>query len=78
MHREKGVIEMVTKRKTTTKKKSSAKPKTKIVYRTRTVYKEAKSPVNNIAKDTSAMIGGVLIPAVIGIGVAGAIGKALQ
>jgi len=69
---------MVTKKKATGTKKKAAKPKTKIVYRTRTVYREAKSPVNNMAKDTSAMIGGVLIPAVIGIGVAGAIGKALQ
>ncbi len=68
---------MVTKKKTTPKKKA-AKPKTKVVYKTRTVYKEAKSPVNDMAKTTSQMVGGVLIPTVIGIGVAGAISNAFK
>lgn len=67
---------MVTKKKTP--KKTKAKPKTKVVYRTRTVYKEAKSPLGTVAKDTSQLIGGVLIPTVVGVGVAGAIAKALK
>jgi hypothetical protein len=69
---------MTTKRKPVTKKKTKAKPKTKTVYKTRVVYRESKSPMGNVAKDTSQLIGGVLIPAVIGIGVAGAISKALK
>jgi hypothetical protein len=68
---------MVTKKKTT-KKTTRAKPKTKIVYRTRTVYRDEKSPIGDVAKTTGQLVGGVLIPTVIGFGIAGAIGKALD
>jgi uncharacterized protein HemX len=64
--------------------KKTARPKatkTKVVYRTRTVYRDApkeQSPLGDVAKTTSSMVGGVLIPTVIGLGVASAIGNAFK
>ena len=68
----------MTAKKKTTKKTTRAKPKTKVVYRTRTVYREEKSPLGDVAKTTTQMVGGVLIPVTLGIGVAGAIGNAFK
>ena len=67
---------MVAKKKTT-KKTTRAKPKTKVVYRTRTVYKEQPSPMGNVVKDVTPMIG-MGMGALIGIGVAKGIGNALS
>ncbi len=77
---------MTAKKQTKGKKatKKTARPKatkTKVVYRTRTVYRDApkeQSPLGDVAKTTSSMVGGVLIPTVIGLGVASAIGNAFK
>ena len=72
---------MVAKKKVTGTKKKVAKPKTKVVYRTRTVYRNApkeSNPMGDVAKTTSQMVGGVLIPTVIGFGIAGAMGHMLN
>ena len=72
---------MVAKKKVTGTKKKVAKPKTKVVYKTRTVYRKApkddSNPMGDIVKNTAPLIG-LGMGAMIGFGVAGAIGHSLN
>ena len=65
---------MVAKKKST---KKSSKPKTKTVYRTKTVYVKEKNDDENPFGQVMPMVGAGM-GAIVGIGVAGAIGKALN
>jgi hypothetical protein len=69
---------MVTKKKTT---KKQAKPKTKVVYRTKKVYVEKKDHDDNPFGETTKMVGqgmGALMGVTIGMGMIGAMDKALK
>ena len=71
---------MVVKKKVTGTKRKVAKPKTKVVYRTRTVYRNApkeSNPMGDVVKNTAPLIG-LGMGAMIGFGVAGAIGHSLH
>jgi hypothetical protein len=70
---------MAAKRKTT---KKQAKPKTKVVYRTKKVYVERKgNNDDNPFGETTKMVGqgmGTLMGVTIGMGMIGAMDKALK